>query len=109
MEQRTYVIIGASVLGVAGLLFGLGVQETYQWACPGSIDNFCAEPRASYFGMLLPPTIAAVAYALTGLVVGAVLGLLLLLGLRTINAHRVTLSAIGLGILIGTLAFIITH
>jgi hypothetical protein len=109
VKQRTYVVVGSLVLGVAGLLFGLGLRETYQWACPGSIDNFCSESRASYFGMLFPPTIAAVAYALSGLVVGAVLGLLLLLGLRTINANRVTFSAIGLGIVIGTLAFIVTH
>jgi hypothetical protein len=107
VKQRTYVVIGSLVLGVAGLLFGLGLRETYQWACPGSIDNFCSEARAMYFGMLLPPMIASVAYALTGLIVGAVLGLLVATGLRSISEHRRGFYAIGLGALLGTRLFLV--
>jgi predicted membrane protein len=92
---------------VAGLLIGLGLRETYQWACPGSIDNFCSEARAVYFGMLLPPMIASVAYALTGLIVGAVLGPLVATGLRSIREHRRDFYAIGLGALLGTLLFLV--
>lgn len=94
---------------MAGLIFGLRVPETYEWFCPGSIDNYCSEPRAFFFDMLLPPTIVALAYLLTGLIVGAIVGSLLVLGFRTINEHRVAFSAIGLGAVIGTLLFIITH
>lgn len=108
MRYRTSAVIGASIVGVAGLLFGLSVPETNEWFCR-SFDNYCSEPRAFFFDMLLPPTIVAVAYSLTGLILGGILGALLVLGLRSINAHRVAFSAIGLGVAIGTLAFTITH
>jgi len=58
--------------------------------------------------MLLPSTIVALAYSLTGLIVGAILGSLLVLGSRTISEHRMAFSAIGLGAAIGTLLFVIT-
>ena len=103
------MVIGAFIGGLVALLFGLSVLETYEWFCPGSFDNYCSEARAAYFGWLFPPKITVVAYTLTGLAVGAVLGPLLLLGFRSINAHRVTFSAVGLGVVLGTLAFIITH
>jgi hypothetical protein len=109
VRYRTSAVIGASIVGVAGLLFGVSVPETYEWFCPGSFDNYCSEPRAFFFDMLLPPTIVAVAYSSTGLIVGAILGALLVLEFRTINGHRMAFSAIGLGAVIGTLLFVITH
>jgi hypothetical protein len=109
VRSRNPIVIGASIGGLVALLFGLGVPETYQWFCPGSFDNYCSEARSAYFGWLLPPKITVMAYTLTGLVLGAVLGRLLVLGFRSMDAHRVSFSAVGLGVVLGTLAFIVTH
>ena len=91
------------------MVFGLTAPETYEWSCPGSIDNFCSEPRAMYLDVLLPPKINVVAYTLTGVVFGGVLGLLVVLRIRTINRHRRVVPVVGLGTLLGTLLFLVTR
>jgi hypothetical protein len=109
-NTRAYLIgaaIGAVVVGVLGLLLGLSIPE-FEWFCPGSFDNYCDESRVLYFGLAVPPTIAVIAYAVTGALPGAILGPLLVLAFRTINAHRTASYAVGLGVVLGTLLFLVS-
>jgi hypothetical protein len=109
-RPRTFVLVGAAALAVLGLSYGLLASPYEHCVYLGGIDDTCFWPRVSVLWLHATRPVAALLWMAIGAVLGGLIGLALApltRRLRRVGAAR--LYAVGLGLVLGTVLFVMTR